>query len=141
MNIESVVLFQIERTNKISRIYSQREFDRLGLDITIEQWILLKIIHESQFISQKDLANKSLRDPASITRTLDLVQKKGLIDRQAVPDNRRQYNIVLTKKGLDFIQKVLPIVNQHRQKSVDGLSDSELKTLTKLLYKIQKNME
>jgi MarR family transcriptional regulator, transcriptional regulator for hemolysin len=141
MNIESVVLFQIERTNKISRIYSQREFDRLGLDITIEQWILLKIIHESQFISQKDLANKSLRDPASITRTLDLVQKKGLIDRQAVPDNRRQYNIVLTKKGLDFIQKVLPIVNQHRQKSVDGLSDSELKTLTKLLYRIQKNME
>jgi MarR family transcriptional regulator, transcriptional regulator for hemolysin len=141
MNIESVVLFQIERTNKISRIYSQREFDRLGLDITIEQWILLKIIHESQFISQKDLANKSLRDPASITRTLDLVQKKGLIDRQAVPDNRRQYNIVLTKKGLDFIHKVLPIVNQHRQKSVDGLSDSELKTLTKLLYKIQKNME
>jgi MarR family transcriptional regulator, transcriptional regulator for hemolysin len=141
MNIESVVLFQIDKTSKISKLYSQREFDRLGLDITVEQWILLKIIHESHSISQRDLADKSLRDPASITRTLDLVEKKGFVDRQAVPGDRRQYNIVLTKKGLDFILKHLPVVNQHRQKSVEGLSDNEVKTLTKLLYKIQKNME
>ena len=110
-NIENVILFQIEKTSKISKIYSQRELDRLGVDITIEQWILLKIIDENYPISQKELAIKSLRDPASITRTLDLLQKKGYIERQTIPENRRQYNIILTSQGSKFIQEHLPIIN------------------------------
>jgi hypothetical protein len=35
--INKVILFQIEQTSKISKIYSQREFDRLKMDITVEQ--------------------------------------------------------------------------------------------------------
>ena len=140
-NIENVILFQIEKTSKISKIYSQRELDRLGVDITIEQWILLKIIDENYPISQKELAIKSLRDPASITRTLDLLQKKGYIERQTIPENRRQYNIILTSQGSKFIQEHLPIINQHRAKSIEGLTDEETQTLSKLLLKIQENMK
>ena len=138
--IEDVILFQIDKTSKISKQYSQGEFDRLNLDITVEQWILLKIIHESARISQKELAIKSLRDPASITRTLDILEKKDLIQRLSIPENRRQYNIDLTKKGTSFINKNMPIINTHRKRSVNGISDEEQKYLVKLLQKIQQNM-
>ncbi len=82
-DIESVILFQLDKTSKTAKQYSQREFERLGLGITVEQWILLKIIHESDDISQKELADQSFRDPASITRTLDLLHSRGFIDRLA----------------------------------------------------------
>lgn len=139
-NIEDVILFQIDKTSKVSKLYSQREFNRLGIDITIEQWILLKIIEENDGLNQKELALKSLRDPASITRTLDLLTKKGLIERLAVPNNRRQYSICLKKEGKAFVKKHMPIINQHRAKSVEGISPKDLNSLREILNKIQNNM-
>ena len=138
--IEDVILFQIEKTSKISKVYSQRDFDRLGLGITIEQWILLKIIEEVDQISQKELAEKSLRDPASITRTLDLLSKKALIKREAIENNRRQYNIKLTSTGKKFVERNIGMVQKHRSKSVEGFTSEELKTLEGMLKRIQSNM-
>ncbi|RMA56743.1 MarR family winged helix-turn-helix transcriptional regulator [Ulvibacter antarcticus] len=138
--IEEVILFQIDKTSKVAKQYSQREFDRLGLEITVEQWILLKIVHESNDISQKELAEKSLRDPASITRTLDLLQKKELINRLPIPENRRQYSIDLSKKGVVFIKTNMPLVDAHRKKSIEGLSEKEQRNLNELLKRIQENM-
>ncbi|MGJ3234843.1 MarR family winged helix-turn-helix transcriptional regulator [Marivirga sp.] len=141
MKIENVVLFQIDKTSKVSKLYSQREFDRLGMSITVEQWILLKIIEENDGLTQKELAYKSLRDPASITRTLDLLNKKGFVERQPVQDNRRQYSICLTKNGEEYIHKYMPVISSHRAKSIEGISQEDLNTLNCLLRKIQENMQ
>lgn len=135
------IIFQIDKTSKLSKLYSQREFDRMELDITVEQWILLKIIHEHTPIFQKELAEKSLRDPASITRTLDILERKGFIRREASAVNRRQHNIVLTKTGASFINKNLPLINRHRAKSLEGFSGEEVETLSRLLKKIRDNMK
>lgn len=141
MFLENVILFQIDKTSKVSKSYSQREFDRLGMGITVEQWILLKIIEENDGLTQKELANKSLRDPASITRTLDLLHKKGFIERRPVEGNRRQYSVCLIKEGANFIKKNMAVINNHRAKSIDGITQEELDTLNRLLVKIQQNMQ
>ena len=140
MDIEGIILFQIDKTSKVSKLYSQREFDRLGMGITVEQWILLKIIEENDGLTQKELADKSLRDPASITRTLDLLNKKGFVERRPVEDNRRQYSVCLKKEGKSFIKKYMPVISSHRAKSIEGIKEQELEVLTQLLGKIQKNM-
>ncbi len=139
--IENVILFQVDQTSKASKIYSQRELDKLGIDITIEQWVLLKIIEEKAPLSQKELAEKSLRDPASITRTLHLLEKKQLITREAIPNNRRQHNLFLTQQGVNFVNENMTLVRQLRKKSIEGFTQNELKTLSKLLLRIQQNMQ
>lgn len=139
-NIEDVILFQIERTSKVSKIYSQREFDKINFGITIDQWILLKIIEENEQLSQKQLAKLSSRDPASITRTLDILEKKHFIIRKPIPDNRRQYNIILTKQGKQFVDDHMHMVIAHRKKSIEGFTIEELQQLRRMLLKIQKNM-
>lgn len=139
-DIEDLILFQIDKTSKVSKQYSQREFDKVNFGITVEQWILLKIIQESVSISQKELADKSTRDPASITRTLDILEKKNFIIREQIPNNRRQYNIILTKAGASFVEKNMSIVQAHRTQSTKGMTKEELETLSRLLQKIQNNM-
>ena len=140
LNVEETILFQIEKTSKLSKLYSQREIDALGIDITIEQWILLKIIDEHNGLTQKELADRTLRDPASITRTLDILSKKGFIERQSVPENRRQYSIALQKKGSDFIKSFFPIVQKQRAQSINGISNKDIESLNRILKKIQENM-
>lgn len=140
-NIEKLILFQIDKTSKISKQFSQREFDKINFGITVDQWILLKIIQETHQISQKELADKSIRDPASITRTLDILEKKAFIKREQIPNNRRQYNIILTTGGENFVKKHMPMVQTHRAKSTQGFTKEELETLETLLNRIQENMK
>jgi DNA-binding MarR family transcriptional regulator len=139
-NIETIIAFQLDKTNKINKLASQRVFDQAGLGITVEQWILLKIIEESAQISQKELANKSLRDPASITRTLDILSKNGFIIREQIPENRRQYNIILTSTGKKFVAKHMKMIKELRVKLIDGFSSAELDTLSSMLKRLQENM-
>ena len=139
--IEDVILFQIDLTSKVSKQYSQKEFDKLNLGITVEQWVILKIVSETEALSQKELAQKSYRDPASITRTLDLLEQKGLLSRRAIENNRRAYHIYLTKKGQKFVSDNLDLVITLRRKSTTGISQKELEALSSTLNKIQKNFK
>lgn len=140
MPLSQVVLFQIEQTSKQAKLYSQREFDRQGLGITVDQWVLLKIIHEAGSLSQQELAQRSLRDPASITRTLDLLVKRQFVFRQPDPQDRRQFQIVLTKPGRDFVQLHIAMVDEHRRRSIAGMSKNEAEALLTLLKTVQLNM-
>lgn len=139
--IEDVILFQIEQTSKQAKKYSQKELDRLGIDITVEQWILLKIVSETPALSQSELAERSLRDPASITRTLDILQrKKGLLHRFNEVGDRRPYRLGLTIKGDAFVNKHLSEIERQRRQSVSGLSKEEMMELSRMLKKIRENM-
>jgi DNA-binding MarR family transcriptional regulator len=138
--LDQVVLFQLERTNKQAKLYSQREFDRRGLGITVDQWILLKIIQESESLSQQELASQSLRDPASITRTLDLLVKRQLVQRLPDSQDRRQFQIALTMSGLEFVEANLAMVENHRRQSIAGLTKSEVQKFLLVLNTIQRNM-
>ena len=140
MDISTVVLFQIDKTNKIVKQYSQKEFDKHGMNVTVDQWVLLKIIHERSPISQVELAKFSMRDPASITRTLDILFKKNMISREQTPGRRRQFDVSLTKTGNSFVRANMAYVQKQRDKSVQGLSESDQAKLMNMLIQIQENM-
>ncbi len=139
-DINDLVVFQIEKTNKIAKQHGQRAFDQHGLGITIDQWVLLKIIQEQAPLSQRALADFSVRDPASITRTMDLLSKKGLIERAPIPTSRRQYEVKLSKEGEIFVKKNMELVKKLREQSVEGISQEEQGMLISLLQRIQKNL-
>ena len=138
--LESVILFLIDQTSKTAKRFTQRELDKKGWDITIDQWVLLKIVEEANGLSQNELAGKSHRDGASITRSLDILEKKNYLERKATPEDRRQYKISLTPEGSAFILKNMPLVNKYREKSLQGFSLEEIASLKEMLLRIQKNM-
>lgn len=138
-DLNTVILFLIEQTAKIAKQSSQREFDQLEIGITVDQWVLLKIIEQHNELSQTELAIKSHRDPASITRSLDILQQKKLIIRTQVADNRRQYTVTLTKEGRYFILQHMPLISGMRAKSLKGFTKAETEQLKSLLLRIQNN--
>ncbi|MGB0177430.1 MAG: MarR family winged helix-turn-helix transcriptional regulator, partial [Owenweeksia sp.] len=85
-------------------------------------------------------AERSLRDPASITRTLDILERKALIRREALPQNRRQYNIILTPQGKEFVDDNMKLIKSLRKQSIKGFTAEELDTLRSFLVRMQQNM-
>ena len=145
MNIEKdihqVVFFLIEKTNKMAKQHSAIRFAERGMDITVDQWVLMKFIHEHPGCSQATIAENAFKDAASITRMLDLLAKKGFIDRHPIENNRRQFSIRLTEAGEDYVNEHIEFVQQLRDESTTGLSNDEIDSLKSMLIRIQNNLK
>ncbi|MEM9719755.1 MAG: MarR family transcriptional regulator [Bacteroidota bacterium] len=113
----------------------------MNLNITVDQWVLLKIIDEKEPLSQKELGEFSIRDKASIARTMVLLEKKGYVSRTPIPDNRREYTISLSKGGKQLVQANMEMIRAHRRKSLEGFSPEEVHTLQQMLLRIQDNLK
>lgn len=138
--LEDVLYYLLEKTNKVIRRYSQVRFSEAGLEITVDQWLVLKKISDSERITQIELANAIFKDRASITRILDLLLEKKLVRKDAGSD-RRAYELTLTAAGEKFMEQALLIVKSIRRKGIESMSEKEQEQLRTSLEKIIRNLE
>ena len=76
---------------------------------------------------------------ATMTGLIDTLERDGLVKREPDPDDRRMMSVLLTPKGEKFLNEFLPGHFKLMAKLMAPLSESERKTLVKLLIKIQGN--
>ena len=131
--------FLIERTIKKIRQNLQRRFVEAGLDITVDQWVILDQLNNRNGLSQNELAECTYKDAPTVTRIIDLLCKKGYTTRVMDTSDRRRFQIMLTEKGHEIIDKALPEVYTIRKIGWDGLTDSDYKNLMYILDKIYHN--
>jgi DNA-binding MarR family transcriptional regulator len=93
-------------------------------------------LNKNAKISQNELANLIFKDNASITRMIELMVKKEYLIRTIHQEDRRKFNLEVTKKGIKTIELLEPIVQLNRQTALLGLSLEEIVLLDKTLNKI-----
>lgn len=139
--LEGVIYYLIEKVGKVSRRYAQSAFDAEGWNITKDQWLVLKKIADQKRISQVALAKALFKDTAAINRILNLMEEKKLIRREENTADRRQVELMLTVKGQQMFDKMLPKVVAIRRKGVEGFSTAEIEQLRGLLSRMIENLE
>lgn len=103
--------------------------------------MVLTRIYKQQEINQKKLAEKSGKDQATLARILDILQRKGLVERLADKYDRRAYNVILTKKGKDLKEKIAPVIESAYDNILYNISDEHLAIWKEVLLKMSENMD
>jgi len=85
---------------------------------------------------QTDLANMSFRDKPTVSRIVDLLVKKKLVERLKDKTDGRKFHIRITSEGRTAIEKALPAVEASRAMGWTNLTESEYETLIQLLDKV-----
>ena len=99
----------------VYRIHTQgtnalrRAFQAAGYDLTPEQWGLLARLREAEGSNQTQLGEKMLKDRHNITRILNLLEKRGYIERRPDEADKRIYRVFLTKSGRAVQEKLTPM--------------------------------
>lgn len=137
--LEDVLFYLLEKTNKVIRRYSQVRFSEAGIELTVDQWLVLKKISDSERITQIELANAIFKDRASITRILDLLLEKKFVRKESGSD-KRAYELTLTAAGEKFMEQALTIVKDVRKKGIETMSEKEQDQLRQSLQKIINNL-
>jgi len=131
----------MDKTLKIIKLNYLKAFKSLGLDFTAEQWVIIDMLYQKGGISQTELANGSSKDAPTVSRIIDLLEKKGLVQRERFENDRRRYKIFLTEKGNADYKTALPAVHQLRKQGWEGLSDEDYDTYLRIIDQIFKNFE
>lgn len=108
--------------------------------LTTEQWLVLMNLSKQNGISQKFLAEISDKDQSTLTRILDIMERKNFIERHASENDRRSFVIHITKDGLNVCKKVIPFLEEIFKDILHDISYEELNIYRKVLLQISKNI-
>ncbi len=129
------------KTVKILEYHLQELFTHHGLDLTKEQMIVLKRLHNDDGLSQNELAFLTLRNKSSLTRLLSKMEKKGYISRQQCKEDKRINNVYLTQKGKETFILTKPVIKKMITKMEKGITAFDKKQIITILKKIQNNFD
>jgi len=126
---------------KIQKAYL-RTFDALGVDITIEQWVILYQIHElGEEASQRDIVNENFRNRATTSRVIGGLEKKGWISKARFEGDQKRFKLELTENGQKILDLTLPSAIQLRKLALKDLDPAEFEIFLKVLDSIGENYE
>ena len=129
------------KTVKILEYFLQENFNNHGLDLTKEQMIVLKKLHDKNGLSQNELAFLTLRNKSSLTRLLSKMEKKDYIVRKQCKEDKRINHVYLTSFGEETFKKTKPAIKEMIATMEQNISDSEKQQMIKTLKKIQHNFD
>lgn len=141
VRLQDVLFYSLESATKAYRRFAQARLHAAGIDITIDQWLVLKTIKESSDITLQQVGVAVFKDFASITRIVQLLERKGLLRRRPHPTDGRRSELALTSAGESVIRTVEPIAQANRRQALDGIDAEEVARLRAVLKRITGNCE
>ena len=84
-----------------------------------------------------DLSERLLRNKSTITRIVDQLERAGLVERIADPDDRRAQRVVLTPAGVELRARAQAAHERSLVRRLSVLSQAEQQQLSLLLDKLR----
>lgn len=141
IKLDEVLFFHIEKMMRSVKDHTLKVFREHQFPVTKDQWVILKRVSDEEASTQKDIADSTFKDPAALTRILDLLEQKKLVKRQSSPSDRRTFEISLTVEGRRLVNKMIPVVQEIRSKAMKGISKQEEEKVKEVMLKMQQNFE
>ncbi|GAB2782948.1 DNA-binding MarR family transcriptional regulator [Hymenobacter luteus] len=137
--LSSIIFYSLDKAIRQYRRMAQANIDRAGVAITIDQWLVLRVIEENDDLTQTDIADRVFKDQASVARIIRLLLERGLLLAEPLPQDGRRTQLRVSAAGQHTLDAVQPVVLSNRAVALRGLSENDLNTLRFLLEQISAN--
>lgn len=105
-------------------------------------WILGYLArNRDRDIFQRDLEEHFSVRRSTASKTITLMEKKGLLRRERVDYDARLRKLVLTEKGWELHSITMKDIEAVERKLVSGLTEEEQSTFLSILEKLKKNIQ
>ncbi len=149
MNIEEAIKQTKKFRNEYERVSVNLSFTSNWLSdqfqsflkpygISQQQYNILRILRGQQPnpASVNLLKDRMIDKNSDVSRMIDRLLAKELVERHTCPDDRRAVNIFISEKGLSVLAEI-DINSKKQDEIIKGISEDEAKQLNDLLDKIR----
>ena len=139
-DVDGALGFLLNKGTQALHRQLNRNFVADGFEITHDQWSVLAYLYHCDGNSQHEIAEKTYRDKVSITKIIDILEKRELVYRTVDEKDRRVKRIFLTKTGKVLVPSLRKISVSTLKEVFAGIKKSELESFKFVLAEIVKNV-
>jgi DNA-binding MarR family transcriptional regulator len=123
----------------LSSVVAQADARLAAFDLTYVQWVPLYKLIMGEGNTANAMARDLAIDPAALTRALDRLQAKGLIQRDRSTADRRVVHISLTDAGREVAQHVPAVLAEVLNGHLVGFAEPEWRQMVDGLTRMLAN--
>ena len=105
-------------------------------DITPIQWAVIAAILEEPGTGQKHIAKRVGVDPVALGQMIDALEKNGMVERRADPQDRRGRQLFLTQHGMKTRHRLRPTMREAQDRLLEPLTKAERAALLDMLTRV-----
>lgn len=115
------------------------ELAQAGHDLSFSQYITLKKLALGT-TNATDLARAAELNPGAMTRLIDKLIERGLVERHADPDDRRIVRIRLSEQGQSIWRDIDQCGNRVRERAMSGMDEAQRLQFIRVLEQVRDNL-
>ena len=122
----------IRRLQQIAVAIFLQETEAFG--VTPVQFAALQAVHNTPGVDQRTLARTIGFDTSTTAGVIDRLEARGLLQRNASPEDRRVRLLTLTDDGEALLAQVVPAMQRAQVRMLDPLNPAERAEFMRLLH-------
>ena len=139
VKLDDLLCYKLFKVVKLNEHLIDKGMEHLQLSRT--QW---KIMARFNFLNipcaQQEMLTSMGIDRAHLTRSLEKLEARKLINRERLDSDKRAYTIAPTTKGQQLVKQIERILKNESALLISGISEKENNCLKKALIKIELNI-
>lgn len=117
--------------NTVSLHFAATYQERFSL--TIPEWRVMAVLAQYPSISAVDVAERTAMDKVAVSRAVQALLKKGYVQRDIEPNDRRRSMLELSSAGRAVYRRVVPLAKTIERDLIAALKPSQRKLLDELI--------
>ncbi len=113
--LADTLICNIEQTARVGRVSAFRYFEENeNINVSFNDFLVIEALYTNPKIHQRDLAKILFRGTANLSRDLEKLEKRGLIQRALETKNNRVVKtLLLTEEGEKVFHEVSALSSSH----------------------------
>lgn len=108
--------------------------------LSVPQWRVMAALVDLGTSTINRLSELTVVDRTTLSRTLDRMERNGLVARRRVEADKRSYEMRLTAAGRAMFRRIWPVMSYHNARAIAGLSPREMARLRAIIEKMIANV-
>jgi DNA-binding MarR family transcriptional regulator len=108
---------------------------------TFLQYVIMSWLRDGIAVNPKEICARYRHDSGALTRVIDQLAERGLVERVRRDRDRRKVELQLTPKGRETIETLVPLVVDKLNLALEEFSTEEVDEFKRLLLKLNSKLE
>ena len=140
--LADTLICNIEQVARLGRHSASKFFDKnSNLSVSFNDFLILEALFDNPDIHQRNLAKILVRSVANLSRELDRLEKRGLVERTVdVKDRRTVKTLKLSEAGQQVYQKACESCVKQVENIENVFTQKEYETFMNYLFKLKNRL-
>src|ERR1700691_306733 len=131
--------YLVKRAHSMMLDIMQPVFEARGF--TFIQYVIMSWLRDGIAVNPKDICARYRHDSGALTRVIDQLAERGLLERVRRDRDRRKVELQLTPAGRATVEGLIPLVVEKLNLAFAEFSSSEFNELKRLLIKLNTKLQ